>query len=963
MAAIAKNRHKPSQSAASFTSPLSLPKLPRFTVSSPRHLSHSTCVVSPVIVRSSTKCSNYNLRRTLRSCLQIPLMSTSAFGDPVKLHHVPQNFDSLDARVVQYKYAIVKLQRLIKSIDGALELASGSTHGIVLVQYIIHLSATVFAINESGFAPMLAALETFKHVKPSNISISQVVTHVAYDMKDHQVIPLETLPSKTVAVNCLKSFKAICVNCLDGYQKRYANALREIKNSEYMDDLDVLFNKSFFDPDLDIDLTLNCSKISPSFVLPLELNKDALEDPDFDEASLIDMDIYALFTLTLQMSQMLARARPQIARYRDLKLTQRNLQESAFKAIPQHEYSFHRILFWALRLNDLYSIIRRFGRQIFLGNLEHLQDSKFVSQMHNGAFFKTSVLKEIDEFFNTSKKNGILIATITRFIRMNSKYEVKVSNVLEFVGFIQQGFSYIETLNKKFQDFGMNWIAGELSFRRLHELPLSILDKLNTTLQEEVAKDLRLKKELALQNERNKAKHITKPAAKPSRPTATSGSAKSSSPVQSSRSSTASPNVSKSASPVPPQAPSQSSPASKPVQKTISTPKPSKLVITRSARSSSVSSINSPNGNSPKKEVPASDPPNRPLSMIFLNSNSSASSVNSLQTQPLSPIDKNKIVNTTTGGRRRSSSQPLSFNASAAALKQASSKDAGLRSPTGSIRRVPSTSMRPTNSLPQSPLAAKANQLNVVNEVEPEPPKLSASQKFQLHLKEASKSGALNTQERETLTNVLFDPNNPSAIKLRRYAEPPKAQPAPVVEEKPRPNAQEVAESSARASLKKAHGLRPTVAQVTKINTQRNSVLLQLPDSTTQSRSGESLLSDVSVGSSASTPTAVSSSAGDDTSMSKKVRFTGVPEYTPAEDAPTKPSTRILKNFANFKVPLINRGAHAAFKKKDELLKKEESTLFRQQLHPGTNTIQASVQQPGSYVPVTSPQRLSGFRS
>lgn len=253
----------------------------------------------------------------------------------------------------------------------------------------------------------------------------------------------------------------------------------------------------------------------------------------------------------------------------------------------------------------------------------------------------------------------------------------------------------------------------------------------------------------------------------------------------------------------------------------------------------------------------------------------------------------------------------------------------------------------------------------MVNETEFEPPtvKLTANQKFQQHLREASRSGALNTQEKETFTNVLFDPNNPSALKLKRYVDPPKPQAAPVVEEKPRINPQEVVESAARASLKKAHNLRPTVAQVTKLNTQRNSVLLHMPGASTLRRaSGESFSSELSDGSSRSTPTGVSSTTGDENSICKKVRFTGVPQYTPAEDAPSTHSSRILKNFAAFKMPLINRGARAAFKKKDELFKKEESILFKQQLHPGSNAIQAPVQQSGSYVPVPPPQRLSGFR-
>lgn len=801
------------------------------------------------------------------------------------LKHVPQNFDSLDARIVQYKYAIVKLRRAIKAIDELLQKASSETPplDLILVQYIIYLSATVFAINESGFAPRLTLLENFKALKPSPVTISQVVTHVAYDVKDLPIVPLEVLPSTQSALNSLKSFRATCVNCLEGYQKRFTNALREINKPEYVEDLETLFTKVFFDEEKDLDLTLRCAKIPNSFLLPIDAK---LSDPDLGEASLIDMDIYALFTLTLQMSGMLARLKPLIGKFREARLAQKQLQEPMFKALPQSEYSFHRILFWALRLNDLYSIIRRFGRQIFIGNYDHLHDNKFLLQMANGVFFRTSILKDIDNYFNTSKKNGILIATITRFIRMNSKYEVKAATVLEFVGFIQQSFSYLETVNNKFQEFGLNWIAGELSFRKLHGLPTETLSKLNDTLQEEVARDSRLKRELAIQSERAKAKHITKPVVKP---------------------------VAK----------------AKETDAKTQPPSLSKLVITRSSRSSSVTSVTPEKVASPTiTERKVASPIRRPLSMIFLNGNSSSSS---LQASATSPIDKNKIVNTTTEGRKRSTSQPLAFNGNSAAKENGvrSPSGNGLRSPSGSIRRASLQVKRPTAGSQSSPLASKISPLNVVTEVEPEPEvRLTANQKFQMHLREASKSGALFAQEKETFTNVTFDPNNPSATKLKRYIDPPKVSAPPAKEEKPRLPPKDAAESSARASLRKAHANgRPTVAQVTKLNTQKNSVLLQVPDVASLRLSGDSLISNGTQISNGLT-TAVSSEDG---SM-KKVRFTGVPEYTPAEDAPSTQSSRILKNFAALKMPLISRASHAAFKKKDQLLKKEESILFKQQL-------------------------------
>ena len=52
-----------------------------------------------------------------------------------------------------------------------------------------------------------------------------------------------------------------------------------------------------------------------------------------------------------------------------------------------------------------------------------------------------------------------------------------------------------------------------------------------------------------------------------------------------------------------------------------------------------------------------------------------------------------------------------------------------------------------------------------------------------------------------------------------------------------------------------------------------------------------------------------------------KVRFTGVPEWTEAEDAPTKYSHAILRNFAVFRHPIKTAKAHNS--KSDQLLHEE----------------------------------------
>lgn len=799
-------------------------------------------------------------------------MSRKGASESEGPHFSPQTFDSFDARIVQYNYALAKLKMLIQSIDRLLEQVSvqdDKSQRIVLVQYIVYLTGLVFAINESGFSPKLQSLENFKPIKPGSIAISQVVTHVPYDFKDYPVQPLEDLPTAKQAIECLRNLRVLCAKCSEGYKKRMENASRELQNDVFLDEIEHMISSEWLSPDLDVNLSL----ISDGSTLPAFTISSPASDghPDANEASLIDMDLCALFSITKQTSQVLNRNKDVMSKYKELKQSSTaNLAD-----FPLGEYALHRVLFCALRFNELYYIIRRFGRQIYLSNQEHLHDPKFLLLMSNGAYFRTQILRNIAELFDSTKKNGVLVATITRFIRIGTPVPISAKTIIEFSGFIQQSYTYIESLRKSLHELGRLWLAAEVAFRKLHDLPVEYLEQLNNAIQVEHVKQLQAKKvqeaaQLARAKERAKAAMT---------PVKAAAATRSNVPIKLS------------------QTPNRS-------------------------RSSSVNSNDIPALTSKLAAMTPKSPPQRQGS-LYQHSNNSA---NSMQTTPTAPVDKTP-VSTTSTGRRRSNSQPLSFNAAAAALKSLQPADKkSLRSPTGSIRtsagnlRSPTGSIRSANGavkqpvpkpVPQSsPTPIRTVKLPYVDppvpEEQPEKAKpLTANQKFQLHLKNASKSGALFTQQKEVFENVVFDPNNPSATQIRRN---PQEAVAVAVPEPPEP----VAKPKRR------------VADITRANTQRNSAIPDVED-VPRKASVDSPPSEIADSDSRTS----SSILGEEASI-KKVRFTGVAKYSPAEDAPTSQSSRILKNFATFKMPLIHRPT--AFKKKDQQLKKEESLLFKKHI-------------------------------
>lgn len=830
----------------------------------------------------------------------------------------PESITSIDCKILQYQYGITKLKLVMarlkklyllcapKKIEApigeSVEAASEASlpvkifNNLPLLHYIVLLTGNYFAINESAFSSRLELLSNFKAFKPTQFAISPGTSHIPYDHVDLQVNALLEMPTLSAALKCLKVLDALCAHCLQGYQKRLVQAKLDKEKytrvpSHYYEITESLSAKDLFNTDSDLDLTLD------ELTFPIPQDESLLNNGDFIEATLVDMDIKMLFLINKQTQKILDSLKPQIVK----------MKTKSFQSSENFKYSLHKIFLLTLRLNDIYTMLRKFGRKVYLSNVDHLNDQKFLFQSKNSAYFKNVLLHNLDDLFNSTKKNGTLIANLTRFIRQNALFEVNQKNVNEFTNYLNQSFTLMETTIEKFDEFGCNWIACELRFRKVYQLPKKNLYDIYQSIQE---------KPIPLVSNGTKTKL-------------------------------------------------EAPPTTKSLEKDVKSLEKDlkkldvETVVNRTSRSSSVSSVNSnssassarglvrrgslnsPNRNSmvvPSNTITSPSRP-RPSSMLFLNQNSSLSKIDTLDAP-----DHLVPVNVTPSGRRRSNSQPTkpsptAYNTEIAAasgaahalnpnLSRSPSLSSSLRSPSGSIKRSPSArktapaeSPAPVNKVQKQLLAVAEEGATTFTSTKSK--QLSANQRLQQHLRLAAKSGALMTQEKEVLTSVTFDPNAPSALNLRSYIEAPTPSEAAAASALSSNKEKEAKEKEAKEKEKEPAApprVRSTRDQVTRRNTQRNSATSQL----TTRASTESLTSYSSV-----------SFTSSETSASlKKVRFIGVPDYSEAEDAPTKYSNQILKNFAVFKTPAYN----AQFKKKDQLLKKEESLSFRHQLRGEPDT-------------------------
>lgn len=741
------------------------------------------------------------------------------------------NITSNDSKIIQYKYAIVKITRFTAFLKRHLSPPDDTKDlSFILCHYLPLLAGNIFAINDSVFNGKLDLVSQYKLFKPGPISISSSITHIPYDVSDNVVNPLVELPSHQLSYKCVRQLLTLYEGCVAGYEKKLNQALA-VPTSYGIDTktIDVLLEEVLND-DLDLNGALDFE-----LSLVYDNNDDQMV---FKEATLIDFDLKMGFMLINHYTATLNHLKTVIEPFKVLKTQPKNRQVQYLSTIPNYTVVLHKLLLITIRLNDIYTIIRKLGRKIYLSNYNHLMDLKFLTNSSNSTYFKHHLLTAMDDLFNSTKKNGVLIATLTRFIRANSNFEVTMKNVLDFSHFVNQGAMLLDTVLGKLSEFSNLWIVNELKFRKSYKLPTQLLTKI---YDEYVVKP----------KPANVSVHDKFPQVDDS--SIDNGLSK------------------------------------------LDINETPKLVL--GSRSSSVSSNSSASNNR--------KPMQRPTSMIFLT----APNVRSGARQRSNSDTKDNTSRTSSlnSVHSTSSASKTAGNGAAAGAAAALKSNLGLgrlSTPNRTNMSPPKASIRIDKTL-----------------VEPKHDKMSANQRLQMHLRQAAKAGSLMTHEKEVLTPVTFDPNSPSSVHIRRYVEGSSSQLASSNVSGPTTSTN----NGQTAPLR-----RKARDQVTKLNTKRNEIL-----SCEETDSDRSLMSPMSEAqnddsiSDTSKPKVRSRSVSAALTSEipvKKVRFVGVPEYTAAEDAPTAYSSKILKNFAVFKSPSVG------FKRKDQMLKKEESLLFKSQV-------------------------------
>lgn len=951
---------------------------------------------------------------------------------------VEGKIDSLDAKIVQYQYAIIQLQLYIPQIKRFQETVNQTPNQLPLMQYVVVTIQQLFLISEGPFNARLKLLLDYALFKPLSVTVPATVSHVPYDIQDLAVIPLSSVPSKVQSFKCLKLLELLCQNCLHAYlarlhlaklakleQGRLVDPQLKIETIDaQMEELANFLKEKLFANDGMLDLN------ELVFELPADhetLNSDAT----YVEATLIDFDLKMLYYISRLKTIVEEKLKVELTRLRTMRTMSPPAQANYLRQLPNAHLTMHLILALTLRLNEAYNITRRFGRQIYFPNAQHLYDSKLIAQTKNPTYFKLHILKDFDELANANKKNGTLIATITRFIRANSEFQVNSKNVLDFTNILSLAHSMIVTSLTTIEDFRHYWIYAEVKFRKAHSIPrknLAIIHQQFNPVPSKTDKSTMPAESSNIKLEKAKAKPIStdQPQADNSSinskeslesgskvaPTGTVSTLSINSDISSieslesgaRRSPTTAESINASSALIAELFNDDHIQSIESDFKTLDLKNQAKLSTPSGnrSRSSSQSSVTSSGSgsmnrrsiygtlNSPTRQLSNASTSNRGL---YSQNNGSLTnfplSMNASDSSSLTPAPP------AVGNRRRASSQPIrptsmyissssplsplsppitqpkshaASGAAAALVRNMSKQDnskanaalsaaaatatgtAIVRSPNGMVRRSPSLTKKAQagtlNAQLVSPLANKVQSFTkpirhkVVEEEEnsdttPVVHRMTANQRLQQHLRNASQQGSLVTQQKEQLKSVTVDVNELSHLNMKRYTEPPlPPPPAPAPVPAPAPSKygliNESTPPTASTGITVSSG-KITRLQMTKINTQKNSVTAYADESTPSTSSNSSVSGVSSTVDKASTRSELTQEDGTGTVV-KRVRFIGVPQYSEAEDAPSNYAQKILRNFAMLRPgkPVQNR---LSFAQKEHLLKKEESISFRKQLH------------------------------
>ncbi|KAH3666229.1 hypothetical protein OGAPHI_004418 [Ogataea philodendri] len=349
--------------------------------------------------------------------------------------------DSLDARILQYRYGTQKILKVLENVKSMIKKCSQDNQ-IPFTKYIILLNGSIFNVNDNIYRRSEILINGNKFNPAQSIDPTTNTNAVNFDCMDNSTNYDTTklkLPTYKESTDILKLLELLLFNTFEIYNQKWKTAMKERSMQESKRD------KPFLTLEDIVDLLQFAELESIE-----NMTEPSLQDPGPDtsvEAHLRSLDLKSLNVNITNFEKAL----DQIAEEVD-KLGQYKVKDNLLSS-PHYKFVLPRAFLLLLHLADFYGVVRKFGKMIY-----HNNSFYFDNYTRTNDSLRT-VLRNLNVYFNQAKKNSLLLSLIAKITRNGSVMTVRPDNINELHRVCDDSLSLLKTMLLVLKRFQAEWQA------------------------------------------------------------------------------------------------------------------------------------------------------------------------------------------------------------------------------------------------------------------------------------------------------------------------------------------------------------------------------------------------------------------------------------------------------------------------------------------------------------------------
>lgn len=342
--------------------------------------------------------------------------------------------DGYDARIVEFQCAMRKLQVLQTHLRAlAIKVKASKGESVPLIHYIVTLMTGATQVNDQ-LKKRIETVNRFECLRDRRKLVPHVSTSpVIVDLEDSSEVVCQ-YTSEADYSQLLEDLILIAENGVAIYQEKLKQSLTE---------RDLARKPDATHRPIPLDFTAFADVIEPLEVITLSQFVRSAEETDIQRLKSIRAFLDAVEKSTRN-----------IGSYVDVVMkTRSKLTETSVQRLPSWAYTLHRIVASLFKLSELYAILRRFGRELYIPRKQDLHSAKLL---HKNTKWQ-KILNECDEYLLNSKKNELMLLVLSKVTRSGSQFPMKVSTIQDVVTPLQHSYTLVIKMTSVLRDLLKGW--------------------------------------------------------------------------------------------------------------------------------------------------------------------------------------------------------------------------------------------------------------------------------------------------------------------------------------------------------------------------------------------------------------------------------------------------------------------------------------------------------------------------